>query len=294
MARDKIELIVIKDEFGNYKRLKVSKKLLKITGALSLASFLFLSAFSLVSLKERRESLKEKRELEQKVALLERELSKVNRENKSLKGKVAKLTKEKEETVKELAKRLELINSLIKKTGFIKVKKGEGGTAVPIEKVLTDSNIDLDALIPGIDKLIKDFRNTPLGYPTEGRITSKFGIRRNPITGRLEFHLGLDIANRWGTPVRATADGVVVKAGWCGLMGRCVEIQHDNGFKTYYGHLAKITVFKGQRVERGMIIGLMGNSGRSTGPHLHYSVKMGSKVINPLPFVEVKGVKEKG
>ncbi len=294
MARDKIELIVIKDELGNYKRLKVSKKLIKTVSLLGLLSFFSLSALSLISLKERAESLKEKRELKEKVALLERELSKVNEENNNLRGKVEKLTKEKEETVKELAKRLELINSLIEKTGFIKVKRGEGGTAVPIEKVLTDSNIDLNSLISGIDKLIKDFRGTPMGYPTEGRITSGFGLRRNPITGRLEFHLGLDIANRWGTPVRATADGVVIKAGWCGLLGRCVEIRHDNGFETFYGHLSKITVFKGQRVERGMIIGLMGSSGRSTGPHLHYSVKWGSKVLNPLPFVEVKGVKEKG
>ncbi len=293
MKRDKLQVIVIKDELGNYSRFTVSKRLLIGAALFFVGAFTILSAFSIISLKEHFKRSGERRELVKRIELLENQLKEVSLQNEKLKEEVAQLEREKKETVEKLAKRIETINSIMKKVG-IKVKNsGEGGTAVPIEKVLTDPEIDLKELIPGIDSMISSFKSIPVGYPTTGRITSDFGLRRNPITGALEFHLGVDIANRWGTPVRATADGRVVKAGWCGLLGRCVEIDHGHGFKTFYGHLAKIIVHKGQRVERGMIIGIMGSSGRSTGPHLHYSIKYRGRIINPELLLEASCDKEK-
>jgi len=293
MKRDRLQVIVIKDELGNYSRFTVSKKLLVVVSTLFLGTFTLLAVFSGLSLKEHFKREEEKKELTRRMELLENELKQLSTQNARLRTQVAQLKREKEETVKQLAKRIEEINSIMKRVGLKTENPGEGGTAVPVEKVLTDPEIDLKELIPGVDSLIKSFKTTPVGYPTSGRITSDYGLRRNPITGALEFHLGVDIANRWGTPVRATAEGRVVKAGWCGLLGRCVEIEHGNGFKTFYGHLAKVIVHRGQKVERGMIIGIMGSTGRSTGPHLHYAIKYRGRIINPEPFLEVSLDKEK-
>ncbi len=293
MKEDKLQFIVIKDEVGSYSRFSISKKLLITLSSLFLGSFVALTVFAGISIKEHFERKEEKRELTQRLKKLEGEISRLSSQNERLKKEVAKLEREKEETVRELAKRVEMINSLMKKVGIEFESAGEGGTAVPIDKVLNNPSIDLKELIPGVDLIIKNFKTTPIGYPTAGRITSGFGLRRNPITGSVEFHLGVDIANRWGTPIRAAAEGKVVKAGYCRLLGKCVEIDHGNGFKTFYGHMAKIVVHKGQRVERGMIIGLMGSTGRSTGPHLHYSIKYKGKIVNPEPFLEVSLDREK-
>jgi murein DD-endopeptidase MepM/ murein hydrolase activator NlpD len=105
-----------------------------------------------------------------------------------------------------------------------------------------------------------------------GLMTDGFGSRTDPFTGRRAFHRGLDISARRGTPVVAPADGVVVFAGRNGGLGKTVRISHGFGFATVYGHLDAIDVEPGQQIHRGAQIGLLGNSGRSTGPHLHYEV----------------------
>jgi murein DD-endopeptidase MepM/ murein hydrolase activator NlpD len=121
----------------------------------------------------------------------------------------------------------------------------------------------------------------PFDLPLRGayRLTSPFGIR----WGRL--HEGIDLAGPVGTPVYATADGVVIEAGWRAGYGRLVRIQHDFGVETRYGHLNAIRVEVGQRVSRGERIGDMGNSGRSTGPHLHYEIRVGGDVIDPMIYI---------
>lgn len=119
---------------------------------------------------------------------------------------------------------------------------------------------------------------TPL--PQGFRLTSPYG----PRWGRM--HEGVDIADRYGAPVQATADGVVTYAGWLSGYGRLIKIRHEFGIETRYAHLAKIRVKKGQRVSRGERIGDMGNSGRSTGPHLHYEVRTGDKPVNPMTYIK--------
>ena len=132
------------------------------------------------------------------------------------------------------------------------------------------------------------FIRMPLSSPlTVGRRqTSGFGVRRDPITGRLASHFGLDFAAPWASPVTATAAGVVktagVKSGW----GRTVEIDHGNGFMTRYAHLHRITVRVGQRVSLHDKVGELGSSGRSTGPHVHYEVLFNGKPRNPRRFIE--------
>jgi len=131
---------------------------------------------------------------------------------------------------------------------------------------------------------------TPSIWPTFGRVTSSYGWRRHPLTERGEFHYAIDIANLKGTPVRATADGRVVLAGWQGSYGRSVMIDHGYGFSTRYAHNSTILVKPGEKVMRGQIIALSGNTGNVTAPHLHYEVWYQGKPINPLLYVKSKPV----
>jgi murein DD-endopeptidase MepM/ murein hydrolase activator NlpD len=132
-----------------------------------------------------------------------------------------------------------------------------------------------------IDLYRQAAEKTPLSLPlrTAFRHTSPFGMR----WGRM--HAGTDMAGAYGSPVVATADGVVIKAGWESGYGRIVTIRHDFGFETRYAHLSEIRVSEGQRVSRGDRIGDMGNSGRSTGTHLHYEVRVGGNPVDPMRFI---------
>ncbi|MCI0487705.1 MAG: M23 family metallopeptidase [Blastocatellia bacterium] len=126
----------------------------------------------------------------------------------------------------------------------------------------------------------------PSGLPVNGYITDGLGIRRSPFGGGGEYHTGLDIAVDFGTPVAATADGIVIWASSHGGYGNLVAIYHSNGITTRYGHLSRITVEVGQRIKRGDQIGHAGSTGRSTGPHVHYEIRENDQPVDPLRYVE--------
>lgn len=126
---------------------------------------------------------------------------------------------------------------------------------------------------------------TPNIWPVRGFLTSTFGYRMSPITGHRQFHEGLDIANRIGAPVVAPSAGTVAEVGYQAGYGRFVKIQHGFGMVTLYGHLSKQIARPGQRVKRGQLIGLVGNSGSSTGPHLHYEVRINGMPTNPKKYL---------
>ena len=125
---------------------------------------------------------------------------------------------------------------------------------------------------------------TPSIRPLKGWISSRFGYRESPFTGRREFHRGLDIATHAGSPIIAPADGIVTYAGSKGLMGKMVAIEHGFGMVTRYGHTQDILKKKGDRVKRGETIALVGNTGRSTGPHLHYEIRLNGVAVNPMNY----------
>ena len=128
-----------------------------------------------------------------------------------------------------------------------------------------------------------------------GKINNEFGVRRNPFGERsYEFHPGLDIGGERGDTVAAPANGIVSEAGWKGGYGNMIEVDHGNGLKTRYGHLSKIEVQPGDTVERGQVIGLIGSTGRSTGPHLHYELRLFDKPINPRRFLPPEPFEFKG
>lgn len=135
----------------------------------------------------------------------------------------------------------------------------------------------------------KDFLlSTPSIWPAFGYITSGYGWRTHPITQRREFHRAVDLYNplERETPVRATARGKVVMSGWAGARGRTIIIDHGDGFSTRYCHLSKFIVDQKEEVKHGQIIGYMGGTGRSTGPHLHYEVWYKGEPVNPMEYVE--------
>jgi murein DD-endopeptidase MepM/ murein hydrolase activator NlpD len=129
------------------------------------------------------------------------------------------------------------------------------------------------------------FRNTPSIYPTYGRISDGYGWRKHPITKNRTFHYGLDFGNKTGTPIYATADGIVESVKNKKLMGKYIVLTHKFGYQTGYGHLQKVLIKVGEDVKRGQIIALMGNSGRSTGIHLHYEVLRYNKYRNPYDYL---------
>ena len=124
--------------------------------------------------------------------------------------------------------------------------------------------------------------NIPSGWPTSGDISSPFGWRWNGT----DFHPGIDIANDMGTPIVATADGVVTTAGWNGGgYGNMVDIDHGNGILTRYGHASEVVVHEGQHVKRGDVIAYMGSTGFSTGPHVHYEIHVNGETVNPASYL---------
>ena len=124
--------------------------------------------------------------------------------------------------------------------------------------------------------------STGMTWPVNGHVTSYFGYRYHPILHFTRFHAGLDIGAAWGSPIIAAADGQVVVAGWTGGYGRAVQIAHGGGISTLYGHMSQVVAAPGSYVHAGQLIGYVGSSGLSTGPHLHYEVRRNGTPVNPL------------
>ena len=158
---------------------------------------------------------------------------------------------------------------------------------------LSDASINQQHEFESLLKSLEDQQNLLASTPTirpvsrnvTSWITSRFGYRKSPFTGRREFHRGFDISARRGTPILATADGVVTYVGKMGMLGLSVVIDHGHGIVTRYGHCMKVLKKKGERVKRWEPIALMGNTGRSTGPHVHYEVRLNGIPVNPEKYI---------
>lgn len=140
-------------------------------------------------------------------------------------------------------------------------------------------------LLEGLEGQSQRLAATPSIWPTNGYVTSRYGNRISPFTGRTQFHTGLDIAADFGTIVVAPARGRVVSSSTNGALGRMIELDHGYGVRTHFGHLMKALVKQGQTVERGLPIGEVGSTGRSTGPHLHYGVEVNGRTVDPTNYI---------
>lgn len=138
-----------------------------------------------------------------------------------------------------------------------------------------------------LDQLQTSIVAIPSARPVQTMgFTSNFGIRTDPFRGGAAMHSGVDIPGTYATPIYASADGIVGRTGWTGGYGNLVELEHGKGIQTRYGHLSSIMVTPGKRVKRGELIALMGSTGRSTGNHLHYEVRIDGRAVNPVPFLQ--------
>lgn len=191
---------------------------------------------------------------------------------------------------KALDVRYEVTAAELKRLGITPARVGNrDGVGGPFEsagnstfKTLFDSWKKLDQLQDGVIAIPSD---KPV--KTDVEFTSGFGVRSDPFHAGAAMHPGIDLAGHYGTPIFATADGIVVRAGWNnGGYGNLVEIDHGRGITTRYGHMSAILVHLGDHVTRGQQVGRMGSTGRSTGNHLHYEVRIDGRPVNPIPFMK--------
>ena len=240
-------------------------------------------------------------ELDQKIARLEQNNRLTEEQRLELDQKIARLEQhniklatafkeEKENLISTAVDELKERNALIERVF------GNIGLKLPTNKnsnskhsggpFIQHPDAERDEILFKADKYLNTIRYLPLGRPVKGPITSKYGKRKDPLNKRSAFHSGIDFRGKKGEPIHATADGVVKKAFRNGGYGNYVLIDHGNGYTTSFSHMQKYLVHKGDRVERGQLIGLVGNSGRSTGSHLHYEIALDKKTINPYNFLE--------
>ena len=176
----------------------------------------------------------------------------------------------------------------LQRLGLTPARLGQTGEGGPFESVKADPTFK--ALFSSWKKL-DSLQDGVIAVPSEKPVrtaafTSGFGVRTDPFAARAAMHPGIDLAGPMGTPIYATADGTVLRAGWnAGGYGNLVEIDHGKGIATRYGHMSAILVSAGQHITRGQQIGRMGSTGRSTGSHLHYEVRIDGRPVNPIPFM---------
>lgn len=273
---------MITSERGKTRSVSVSRTRIKAVLCLSLA--LMIASFVGIT------SSSENVFLKIKVVGLQRDLDETTALNKSIKVQAARQEQEQQALLKhalsELSQRSQVIESILSTVGVdIEIKeedqKNVGG---PYTSLSGDSYEDLTFKV---DHYLDTIQSTPLGPPVSGTITSKFGRRVDPINGKVAFHSGVDIRNERGTKIVVPADGKVIGRGYTSGHGNFLEIDHGNSFITRYLHMKKSLVEREAQVKRGQVIGLLGNTGRSTGPHLHYEVKYKDKPINPLKFMRI-------
>jgi murein DD-endopeptidase MepM/ murein hydrolase activator NlpD len=217
----------------------------------------------------------------------------IERENQRLKAENDKQRQE----LQNLNNRVDAVEDKSRKLAEVSgvqdqsAPRGQGGPARPV-----DSAAALAALEAKTAKLERDMRMyeaflrshgmIPSIWPVMGKLESGVGGRRNPFGGRgYEYHEGQDIDAQYGTPVQVAAPGKVIIAGWQRGYGKVVYVDHGSGLSTRYGHLSEIDVTVGETVSRGQVIGLVGSTGRSTGPHLHYEVRINNQPVDPKPYL---------
>ncbi|MCP4684362.1 MAG: peptidoglycan DD-metalloendopeptidase family protein [bacterium] len=173
-------------------------------------------------------------------------------------------------------------------TKFTETEQLAYTTEADVDRLLRLSRFELEKYDEAEKELasLKDrLDHTPSIWPAKGWFSRGYGMKDDPFTGYKQLHRGIDVANYNGTPIIAAADGKVTKTGSFGRMGKMITIDHGFGFVTRYGHLSSIDVKRGQRIKRGDVVGKMGSTGYSTGPHLHYEVWRNGKVLNPMNYI---------
>jgi murein DD-endopeptidase MepM/ murein hydrolase activator NlpD len=287
-TRKEHTIIFVPHARARFRQFRVSSRLLyAIAGAVAL-SVLVGATFSLLWLRSIRKN---------------REVSALLAENQDMRSRAATLNGKLETIEKQLVEFEDRTRRLSIVAGLSATHdSGTGGvgglTALPVDPdAALDAGLNeagrrgavLSSRLKLVEKRLAlqadQLALTPTLAPTVGVLTAGFGIRPDPFTNQQEFHTGIDISTPTGKRIYAPANGTVVKVGHEKGFGRIVQISHGYGVTTLYGHLEVARVTEGQRVKRGDLVALVGSTGRSTGPHLHYEVHRNGKPVNPLDFV---------
>jgi len=280
-------IIFVPHARAKFRKLKVSHRLLfsiisVITSSLCLSTFFSFQYFTSLSQTH--------------------ELSRLRRENKELQTANEQFSKSVESlrdqltTVEDRTRKLAIIAGI---TTLDEASQGGSGGVRNDELSTNPYRDDVDKMSFRSHRLSKDlgvleqkftaqFRllsSTPSIAPVRGILTDGFGGRSDPFTGERGQHSAIDISSAIGAPIRSPADGIVVKAEWANGYGNVIYISHGYGYSTRYGHLSSFAVHPGQRIKRGDVIGHVGSTGRSTGPHLHYEVRANNNPVNPLEYI---------
>ncbi|MBP2634450.1 MAG: envC 2 [Firmicutes bacterium] len=210
-------------------------------------------------------------------------LSKFNNEQKVTAGQTTGIS------VKWLAVALCLFSIVLLGvfSNYYQAHSANNANNIVVTEMISDQSSEAGTT-QNVDKITKNAANlaaTPSIWPTSGEVSSRFGWRNSPWGGGQELHPGIDIANSMGTPIFATADGEVVLSGWSGGYGNIVQINHGKGIETIYGHNSRVIVSAGQAVKKGQVIAYLGSTGRSTGPHLHYEIRVNGTAVDPIRFL---------
>lgn len=216
----------------------------------------------------------------------------IEMENQSLRAENERQRQELEQLNARVERVEDTSRKLAEKSGVVDegAVPGSGGPALPLDEMglatLTAKMRRLEEDMAGYEAILRQRGYMPTLWPVQGTLEGGFGGRRNPFGGAgYEFHTGQDIEAAWGAPVVAGAAGRVSFVGWQNGYGQLVIVDHGGGLTTKYGHLSHIDVELDQSVARGQLLGKVGSTGRSTGPHLHYEVRINDQAVNPLPYL---------
>ena len=291
MANNKLH-IIITGEAGKGRSISLHKNTIRNSIIAFTLLTVFLAYGSLQGIyyqQQKRQLQAETMQLAETRSELARIVQEKEEQTSSYQQQLATLKQDQEEllegSISKLDERAKVIENVIDQLG-VKVKIEEdpehsGGLYIAMDENFTDK------LIYNTDRYLTTLLKMPLGPPINTRISSRFGKRTDPLNGKKAFHAGVDFRGKIGDKVKATGNGVVKKSTHNKGSGNYVILSHSNGYETKFAHLSKRLVKKGEKITRGQIIGLLGNTGRSTGSHLHYEIRRYGKPINPMKYLNI-------
>lgn len=285
---EKYTILIVPNNTKNTKHLVFSK--IGITLSLILTMTMIASIFFLYGLysNEKRTNLalnESNKQHKNDLKVIEQEVQSKQTEVDAYKKATANI-QDKMDELNELESK---INSILG-SETVKLPASRGGAGINTSPSILDTDVVINKLNESLNKLqIYELaqRKIPSIFPCVGNLTSKFGSRSNPFgVSSTENHPGIDISNSIGTPIKAAADGIVTYSNWESGYGYVVIINHGNGYESFYGHNSILKVTEGTQVKRGDVISLMGSTGRSTGPHCHFEIRLNNTPIDPLKLIK--------
>jgi murein DD-endopeptidase MepM/ murein hydrolase activator NlpD len=305
MAKKFYTVLVLPDASSQIRRFHIAKPLLSalaVTAGLIFIVFLFLiyqavgHTGHMLELRQLRTTSNEQANLLQKFEGLEKKMAKLRELDLRLRTVAGLEVKDAESSIvgvggaDTLSSSALLVAAIAHQTSPTNPSTGIrtdnlGGEFDRVRREMKDRNKSFQGLIESLETKRSLLASTPTIWPVKGWLTAGFGQRRSPFTGQRQMHEGVDIANTVGTPVIAPADGVVTYTGPLGGFGDVVSVDHGHKISTLYAHLQEHKVSQGQRVRRGDVIGLVGTTGRVTGPHLHYEIQVNEVAVDPTKYV---------